>query len=200
MTIEIMARSSGICRWLLRAPAHLYHFGCGPLLGHRFLLLGHIGRRTGLRRETVLEVMEYRQAGPELVVISAFGPKSHWLQNIEAAPSVEIFIGREHLVASYRILAPEESEQVVRGYEERNWYLAPLIRMVLSQLLGWRYSGSQSDRRKLVNQLPLIAFKPGPDLQTQAHRLTIGKKLGPGDIASGRPPDLFDHLVSSGEQ
>jgi hypothetical protein len=42
------------------APVSLYRLHLGWLLGHRFLLLTHTGRRSGLRRQTVLEVMEYR--------------------------------------------------------------------------------------------------------------------------------------------
>ena len=49
-------------RWLFRLPVYLYRCHCGGLLGHRFLLLIHRGRRTGRRYETVLEVMEYRAA------------------------------------------------------------------------------------------------------------------------------------------
>jgi hypothetical protein len=64
--------NSTLCR-LFRAPVHLYRWRCGWLLGNRFLLLIHVGRRTGLRRHTVLEVVAYRKEGPEAVVISAFG-------------------------------------------------------------------------------------------------------------------------------
>jgi hypothetical protein len=54
------------------------------------LLLINIGHRTGLRRYTVLEIMEYRKEGPEAVVMSAFGPNADWLRNIEATPSPEV--------------------------------------------------------------------------------------------------------------
>jgi deazaflavin-dependent oxidoreductase (nitroreductase family) len=77
-------------RRLFRAPVYLYRWKCGWLLGHRFLLLINIGRRTGLRRYTVLEIMEYRKEGPEAVVMSAFGPNADWLRNIEATPSPEV--------------------------------------------------------------------------------------------------------------
>ena len=68
--------------YFLRAPAYLYHWRLGWLLDKRCLLLTHIGRRTGLRRETVLEVVEYRKYGPELVVVNGFGSDSDWLRNI----------------------------------------------------------------------------------------------------------------------
>src|SRR5215472_11028027 len=78
-------RLNAALRCLLRAPAHLYLWKCGWLLGHRFLLLIHIGRRTGLTRHTVLEVLEYRREGPEAIVMSAFGPSVDWLRNIETS-------------------------------------------------------------------------------------------------------------------
>lgn len=151
-------RSSGTLRRLFRAPVYLYRWRCGWLLGHRFLRLIQVGRRTGLRRCTVLEVMEYRKEGPEAVVMSAFGPNADWLCNIEAMPSPEVVIGSQRFVAVHRFLGDEEAVRVVTGYEQRNWFMAPIIRLVLSRLLGWRYDGSAVDLRRLVRQLPLIAF------------------------------------------
>jgi deazaflavin-dependent oxidoreductase (nitroreductase family) len=123
-------------------------------------LLIHIGRRTGRRRRTVLEVMEYRQEGPEMVVMSAFGPKADWLRNIEATPGPEVVIDSQDFTAAHRVLGEEETVQVVRSYERRNRFIAPVIRLVLSRLLGWRYNGSEGDRRRLVAQLTLVAFRP----------------------------------------
>lgn len=149
-------------RWLFRAPTLLYHGGGGHLLGHRFLLLVHIGRRTGRRHETVLEVMEYRENGPELLVMSAFGRKADWLRNIEAARSAEVTIGSRHFTVVHRLLDSDEAVGVVQSYEQRNRLAAPLIRIVLSRLLGWSYHGLDSERRRLVAQLPLVALRPRP--------------------------------------
>jgi deazaflavin-dependent oxidoreductase (nitroreductase family) len=147
-------------RRLFRAPAYLYRWKCGWLLGRRFLLLTQVGRRTGLRRQTVLEVLEYRRCGPEAVVMSAFGGNTDWLRNIEATPGPEVVIGSQRFVAVHRFLDPEEAARVITGYEQRNRLIAPIIRSVLSRLLGWQYRSSPEDRRRLVEQLPLIAFRP----------------------------------------
>jgi deazaflavin-dependent oxidoreductase (nitroreductase family) len=82
---------------LFRLPVYLYRWKCGWLLGHRLLLLIHVGRHTGLRRHTVLEVVEYREEGPEAVVMSAFGPSADCLRNIEATPNPEVVIGSKRL-------------------------------------------------------------------------------------------------------
>ena len=145
---------------LLHAPVFLYRWRLGGLLGHRCLLLTHVGRRTGLRRQTVLEVVEYRRDGPEVIVVNAFGPDSDWLRNIEAKPGEEVTVGRRHFTASHRFLGEEEATSVIQRYEHRNRLIAPIVRAGFSWLLGWRYRGSENDRRRLVRQLPLIAFRP----------------------------------------
>ena len=163
-SLEIMGgtKPKGPLRFFLRAPVYLYRWGCGRLLGNRFLLLIHAGRRTGARHQTVLEVMEYRKEGPEFVVMSGFGRNADWLLNIQANPDPEVAVGWRRFTASYRFLEEEEAIDVVRNYERRTRFFAPVIRYVLSRLLGWRYSGSEADMRRLLTQLPLVAFRPRP--------------------------------------
>jgi deazaflavin-dependent oxidoreductase (nitroreductase family) len=146
--------------YFFRAPVYLYRWRLGWLFGNRLLLLTHTGRRTGLRRQTVLEVVEYRKKGPEVVVVNGFGPDCDWVRNIEAKPGEEVVVGSRHFVASHRFLGEEEAMKVIQGYEHRNRFIAPIVRAGLSWLLGWPYRGGEDDRRRLVRQLPLIAFRP----------------------------------------
>jgi deazaflavin-dependent oxidoreductase (nitroreductase family) len=156
----IAIKRRGTLWYLFRVPVYLYRWRLGWLFGHRLLLLTHIGRRTGLRRQTVLEVVEYRKEGPEVVVANGFGPDSDWLRNIEARPGEEVTVGSRHFVASHRFLSEDEAMRVIQGYEHRNRFIAPVVRRGFSWLLGWQYRGGESDRRRLVGQLPLIAFRP----------------------------------------
>ena len=153
------ARLSRTWRWLFRAPVCLYRWRLGRLLGQRFLLLIHVGRRTGKRRETVLEVMEYREKGPEAVVMSAWGRNADWLRNIEAVPVAEVVVGTR-FAAAHRLLAIDEASRVVAGYQRRHRLIAPLVRFALGRFAGWPYDGGESARRRLVAQLPLVAFRP----------------------------------------
>jgi len=146
--------------YLFRAPVYLYRWHLGWLLGHRFLLLTHIGRKTGLRRQTVLEVIEYRPQGPEVVVVNGFGRDSDWIRNIEATGGEEVTVGSQHFAAAHRFLKEEEAVEVIRAYEWRNRFFAPIVRRSLSWLLGWTYRGSDAERHRLVEQLALIAFRP----------------------------------------
>ncbi len=132
------------------------------MLGHRFLLLIHTGRRTGMKRYTVLEIMQWRPNPVEMVVMSGFGPNADWLRNIEATPGPEIIVGSERFVAAHRFLDSDEAMQVLAEDQQRNRLLVSIVRRVLSRLLGWHYDGSVVSRRRAVAQLPLIAFRPTP--------------------------------------
>jgi deazaflavin-dependent oxidoreductase (nitroreductase family) len=156
----MMSKPSPILRPLLQAPAYLYHWRLGGLLGHRFLLLVHVGRRTGRRYHTVLEVLEYRPELGEAIVMSGFGRDADWLRNIQAAREPEVVIGSHRFPAAFRVLDAEEAVRVLAGYEHRHRLLAPIIRAVLSKLLGWRYDGTGQARCRVVAQLPLVAFRP----------------------------------------
>jgi deazaflavin-dependent oxidoreductase (nitroreductase family) len=133
--------------------------GFGWAFGKRFLLLTHTGRVTGRRHQNVLEVMEYRPQGPEVIVMSGFGRNAAWLRNIEATPFAEIKIGTERFAATHRLLGEEEAICVLASYEKHNRLIRPILRWVLSRILGWRYTGSDADHRRLVQQLPLVGFR-----------------------------------------
>jgi len=154
-------KKKGLLSWIFRAPLPLFHLGLGRLFGKRVLLLTHIGRRTGRRRETLLEVVEYREDGPEVVVANGFGPGSDWVRNIEAKPDeVEVTVGPRHFAAKYRFLGEQEAVKVIKDYEYRNRFIAPIVRRGFSWLAGWQYRGGDGDRRRLVRQIPLIALRP----------------------------------------
>ena len=92
--------------------------------------------------------------------MSAFGHDADWFRNIEATPNSEVIIGSQRFIAVHRVLNEDEAVSVITGYEQRNWLIAPIIRWVLSRLLGWHYEGEMDQRRRLIAQLPCITFHP----------------------------------------
>jgi deazaflavin-dependent oxidoreductase (nitroreductase family) len=153
-------RPGRLLKRLLRAPAALYSANAGWLLGHRFLLLTHRGRRTGRVYRTVLEVVAWDEATQEAVVMSGFGRSSQWYRNVLATDPVEVQIARRRFVARVRELDADEAAGVLASYEQRNRIAARFLRAVLSKPAGFRYDGSESARRRLVQVLPLVAFRP----------------------------------------
>ncbi len=158
-----MTDTSTIPSWLrtaLRLPRHLYDRGWGPLLGHRFLLLTHTGRRSGREYGTVLEVVRLDRRSRELVVVSGFGGQADWLRNLRAGGAATVTVGRHTFRAAYRVLGLDEAVAVFADYERRNRLVRPILRAVLTRLLGWHYRGTDEDRGRLARQLPLIAVRP----------------------------------------
>jgi len=163
----VTIKRNGALWYLFRTPVYFYRWGLGWLFGKRLMLLTHTGRRTGLRRQTLLEVVEYRKDGPEVVVANGFGPACDWVRNIEARPGEEVTVGSQHFVAVHHRLSEDESMKVIQNYERRNRFIAPIVRAGFSWLLGWKYHGGENERRRLVRQIPLLAFRP----QSSSHRL-----------------------------
>jgi hypothetical protein len=71
-----------------------------------------------------------------------------------------VAIGRERFAPRYRELDPAEAAAVLAAYEQRNRWIAPLVRRVLSWLVGWHYDGTEVKRRQLVSELPMVALRP----------------------------------------
>jgi hypothetical protein len=90
--------------------------------------------------------------------VSGFGSGSDWLRNIQVNGQAEISIGRDSFPASFRMVAVEEATMILADYERRNRLAVPLIRFVLSRLLGWRYDGSTQARRRAAETLPVVSF------------------------------------------
>lgn len=149
-------RPSGALRTAFRLPILLYRFGLGRLLGHRVLLLTHRGRKSGLVRQTPLEVVRYDPATEESVVVSAWGEKADWYRNIVANPAQEIRIGRERYVPEQRFLSPEEVYAELATYERRH----PWLVRTIPRWLGFRLDGTVEARRKFARSLRMVAFSP----------------------------------------
>lgn len=145
---------------LLRAPARLYDWHAGWILGRRFLRLTHIGRRSGRQYHTMLEVIGENRAAREVIVIAGLGPSAQWYRNLLAHDAIEVAIGRQRYTPTHRQLSEPEAALVLAEYERRNRLIAPILRRVLSWLVGWRYDSTKPARRRLVSELPVIGLRP----------------------------------------
>jgi deazaflavin-dependent oxidoreductase (nitroreductase family) len=146
---------------LLSLPKVLYRLRLESLLGHRFLLLTHRGRRTGRLYQTVVEVVRWDGERREAIVMSGWGRRANWFRNVQAGGAVEIRLARERFRPEVRVLEPEEGASVLADYERRNRLAVPVVRAVLSRLAGFAYDGAPESRLHVVEQLPLVGFRRG---------------------------------------
>jgi deazaflavin-dependent oxidoreductase (nitroreductase family) len=123
-------------RALMRLPIWIYRAHAGALLGSRLIMLEHIGRKSGIRRNVVLEVVGHPTPDAWLVA-SGFGDKAQWFRNITANPRVRVYAGsRPPAAASARVLAQNEADRALRDYISRNPRAWNRFRPVLERTLG----------------------------------------------------------------
>ena len=101
-----------------RLPIWIYRLGLGGLMGKRFLLLTHIGRKSGLERQTVLEIVQSNPADGEYFVVSGFGTQSHWYQNIKATPEIKIQVGNKTFDSIAVQLDPDAAGEAMLQYAQ----------------------------------------------------------------------------------
>lgn len=150
-----------LVKLLARLPLRLYDLRLGRLLGHRFLVVTHRGRRSGRTYRTMLEVVRWSPASREAVVAAGWGERASWYQNLRAASAEEILIADERFVPAQRFLDLEERVEALRAYRQTH----PLGTRVLGGLLG---VGVNDNLQLAATRLPMISFQP----QTQVPQRT----------------------------
>lgn len=147
----------GLLRYALRLPVWLYHLRLGWLLGERFLLLTHMGRKSGLMRQAVIEVVRHDKATDTYFVASGFGNKSDWLLNIKQNPNVTITVRQRALMVRARLLSESDSAKELLDYAKRH----PIAFRELSALLtGKPLETTEENCRQFAKSAPIIAFEP----------------------------------------
>jgi deazaflavin-dependent oxidoreductase (nitroreductase family) len=142
--------------WLFRMPLQAYYHGKGWILGHTFVLLTHIGRRSGQRRETVAMVLRYRPESKEVVVCSAWGAEAGWVKNIRKRPAVRVETGRDAFEPEQQFLSAGESRLVVdECLRQHPWRFR-----FLGWVLGWGDLRDETIASDVVATRPFVAFSP----------------------------------------
>jgi len=144
-------------RWLLRMPILLYRLSLGWLLGGRFVLLTVRGRKTGLPRSVVLEVLGPDPPTGGLFTASAWGGSAQWLRNLEACPKVQVQVGRRSFQAEVLRLPEPAGEEQLRSYARRH----PLAgRVIFPLLLGRQPVGTEDKFAVLSRSVPILLVRP----------------------------------------
>ncbi|MFZ0544320.1 MAG: nitroreductase family deazaflavin-dependent oxidoreductase [Candidatus Promineifilaceae bacterium] len=147
---------TGLAAFFFRLPIWLYKIGLGWLLGGRFLLINHIGRKSGKIRQVVVEVVRHDAETDSYIVAVGFGEKSQWYQNLQHQPDVTIQVGRRKLAVTADFLSEEQGADEMADYGRRH----PGTARELSRVMGYKVDGSESDYRAMGRLIPFIAFRP----------------------------------------
>lgn len=143
-------KPTGLRRALLRAPILFYRFGQGRLLGSRFVLINHIGRRTGQPRQTVVEVVD--RSARSLTVAAGFGPRSDWYRNLLAHPAASIVHAGRTTGVTATPLPAEQAAGAMLRYANRHPYAAHK----LAQVMGYTVDGTDADYLAMGRHLHML--------------------------------------------
>lgn len=146
----------GLKRWLLRLPIWLFRLRLGWLLGDRFIMLTHIGRKSRLPRQVVLEVVNHDVATDTYFIASGWGEQADWLRNVTRTPQVLLDTGRSRYEAIAMRLSPEDAAQQFHSYAQRH---PAAIRMLARTMTGQQFTGSEADSLRLAKHVPLVALR-----------------------------------------
>ena len=144
-------------RFGLGLPIWLYRLRLGWLLGNRFLMLTHMGRRSGKPRRTVIEVVHHDQATDTYYAVSGWGAKADWYQNIQKNPSVMIHVGTRKFHGRATFIPFAKELEIMEDYIHDH----PIAFTELSSLfLGERLIASSDAAQRLAEKMPMVAFHP----------------------------------------
>jgi deazaflavin-dependent oxidoreductase (nitroreductase family) len=147
----------GALRLGLRLPIWLYRVHWGWLLGSRFLMLTHIGRKSGLPRQAVVEVVEHDKATDTYYVVSGWGEKADWYQNIRKSSEVTIHVGGRKFHTKAKFIPLEKAVDILETYARNH----PTAFSELSGLfLGKRMKPNSGAPRRIAEKMPMVAFHP----------------------------------------
>ncbi len=145
----------GWARWLGKWMTIVYRLRLGWLLGHRFMLITHRGRRTGKARQTGVMVLRYDRQSREAFVVAG-SANADWYRNIQASPAIEVALGRQRYRPEQRFLEVEEIAELLAWSRQRH----PVKARIQSMFFHWPWNTSRKELLDLARSLGGVAFRP----------------------------------------
>jgi deazaflavin-dependent oxidoreductase (nitroreductase family) len=151
-----IGRPRGALRLLLRVPIALYRMHLGWLLGRRFLLLTHRGRRSGRTYQTAIEVVRYDAARMEATVVSGWGAEADWVRNIRVTRALAVQVGTKRYVRPEQtFLDVEERDALLRWY----WREHRVAARAIAWLFRWPSPDHSAEWWALMGSIVVVTFQ-----------------------------------------
>lgn len=145
-------------KYFFKVPVLLHKIGLGGwerLIGAQWMLITTTGRKTGKRRDAMVDVMEYDHATDTYYIEAAYGAHADWYKNMQSNPVFKAQVGRRKFRARAGALTNEGAgEMLVKFYRERPAYTKSVMAMA-----GMKFK-DEDELRVLGQKLTLLAVKP----------------------------------------
>ena len=101
-------------------------------------------------------VLTHDRSTGEAVICSAWGPNTDWIRNLQAAPAVEVRLGRDRFVPEQRLLTDDQAFAAAVAFRRRHpWRLR-----LLSWVLGWGDLRSDAAVSEFARHTSLRVVRP----------------------------------------
>jgi len=151
-------RPGKFMKFFFKVPVWMYKIGFGGFerwIGAQWMLITHIGRKSGKRYESMVDVMDYDKATDTYYIEAAYGARADWYKNIQSSTVFEARVGRRKFKARAGALNTEgASEMLVQFYRTKPAYTRSVMAMA-----GMKFK-DEAELRELGKNLTLLAVKP----------------------------------------
>ena len=145
-------------KFFFKVPVMLHKIGLGGwerLLGAQWMLITHIGRKSGRRYYSMVDVMDYDKTSDTYYIEAAYGARADWYRNIQSSQVFEAKVGRRKFKARAGALTTEGAgEMLVQFYRSKPAYTRSVMAMA-----GMKFK-DEAELRELGKNLTLLAVKP----------------------------------------
>jgi deazaflavin-dependent oxidoreductase (nitroreductase family) len=151
-------RPDRLLKFFFRVPVWVHKMGFGGwerLVGAQWMLITTTGRKTGKRREVMVDVMDYDKTTDTYYIEAAYGARADWYKNMQSNPIFEAQVGRRKFNARAGALSNEGAgEMLVQFYRRKPAYTRSVMAMV-----GVKFK-DEDELRAIAKNLTLLAVKP----------------------------------------
>ncbi|MBI3151107.1 MAG: nitroreductase family deazaflavin-dependent oxidoreductase [Chloroflexi bacterium] len=151
-------RPGALLKFFFKVPLWIHKLGFGGwerLIGAQWMLITTTGRKTGKRREAMVDVMDYDQTTDTYYIEAAYGVRADWYRNIKSNPIFHAQVGRRKFKARAEELSNEDTgEMLVQFYRRKPAYTHSVMAMV-----GIKFK-EEDELRELGKNLMLLSVKP----------------------------------------
>ena len=154
----LQKRPNPFMKFFFKAPLFMHKVGLGgweKIIGAEWMLISTTGRKTGKRRDSMVDVMDYDTSTDTYYIEAAYGSRADWFKNIKANPIFDAQVGRRKFKAQVQELdAAGTGEMLVRFFRRKPAYTRSVMAMV-----GMKFK-DENELREMGKNLTLLAVKP----------------------------------------
>jgi len=135
--------------------ARLGFAGWERLIGVEWMLLTTVGRKTGKKRYSMVDVLVHEKESDTYFIEVGFGSHSDWYRNIQVNPIFDAQVGRRKFHATAELLPSERTADVMVDFVRRR----PRYARSVMKMVNITFT-SEEELRRMASQWILLAIHP----------------------------------------